>query len=143
MKSINPKVYNKAGRTDFACMGACSSFFVSISISGSEHLLQIWESSRNIRLLTDRFVGACAYAAETAFSNGASDSDVLSWLTDSLKGFDCHGALENGCCRSENRRFLRLWLGCSGMIPLYIRFGLYIRSIGRTIKYWISRRGTR
>lgn len=68
------------------------------------------------RLLTDRFVGACAYAAETAFSNGASDSDVLSWLTDSLKGFDCHGALENGCCRSENRRFLRLWLGCSGMI---------------------------
>lgn len=95
------------------------------------------------RLLTDRFVGACAYAAETAFSNGASDSDVLSWLTDSLEGFDCHGALENGCCRSENRRFLRLWLGCSGMIPLYIRFGLYIRSIGRTIKYWISRRGTR
>ena len=77
------------------------------------------------------------------FSNGASDADVLSWLTDSLKGFDCHGALENGCCRSENRRFLRLWLGCSGMIPLYIRFGLYIRSIGRTIKYWISRRGTR
>ena len=88
------------------------------------------------RLLTDRFVGACAYAAETAFSNGASDSDVLSWLTDSLEGFDCHRALENGWC-------LRLWLGCSGMIPLYIRFGLYIRSIGRTIKYWISRRGTR
>lgn len=72
------------------------------------------------RLLTDRFVGACAYAAETAFSNGASDSDVLSWLTDSLKGFDCHRALENGCCRSENRRFLRLWLGCSSMIPLCI-----------------------
>ncbi len=95
------------------------------------------------RLLADRFVGACAYAAETALSNGATDADVLSWLADSLEGFDCREALANGCCRGENRRFLRLWLCCSGMIPSYFRFGLRIRSIGRAVKDRISRRSSR
>lgn len=93
------------------------------------------------RLLTDRFVGACAYAAETALSNGATDIDVISWLADILDGFDCCEALANDCCRGENRRFLRLWLYCSGMIPPYIRLKLCIRSIGRVVKDRISRQG--
>ena len=90
-------------------------------------------------LLIDRFVGACAYAAETALSNGSDDTDVLSWLKVSLYGFDCQGVLTNGGCRGENRRFLRLWLYCSGLIPFFLRSRLYIRSIGRAVKDRILR----
>lgn len=95
------------------------------------------------RLLVDRFIGACAYAAETALSNGSAAVDVLSWIDESLDGFDCQGALENRGLRRENRRFLRLWLSCNGLIPPCLRSRLYVRSIGRAIKDLFSCLGSR
>lgn len=95
------------------------------------------------RLLVDRFVGACVYAAEMALCNGSTDADVLSWLGETLDGFDYRGTLANGDCRVENRRFLHLWLSCGSLIPLYLRSRLYVRAIGRSVKDQLLRRGTR
>ncbi len=91
-------------------------------------------------LLIDRFVGACAYAAEMALANGASDKDALAWIGDVLEESDCRSELSNSYLRKENRRFLAYWFKCKNLLPCAIRARMRFLSMGRFVKDGLFRR---